>query len=89
MSVETTDGALRRRKEHQVVPFVYAGVAILSPALFAQLGNRVKVTQGKGSAVLAAHADATLAEGTVRIAAGHPATAALGAMFGTVTVEKA
>jgi MurNAc alpha-1-phosphate uridylyltransferase len=29
------DGALRRRKEHQVVPFVYAGVAILSPALFA------------------------------------------------------
>jgi N-acetyl-alpha-D-muramate 1-phosphate uridylyltransferase len=30
----TPDGALRRRKEHQVVPFVYAGVAILSPSLF-------------------------------------------------------
>src|SRR5690606_464538 len=29
------DGALRRRKETEVVPFVYAGVAILSPALFA------------------------------------------------------
>jgi MurNAc alpha-1-phosphate uridylyltransferase len=29
-----TEGALRRRKENQVVPFVYAGVAILSPALF-------------------------------------------------------
>jgi MurNAc alpha-1-phosphate uridylyltransferase len=29
------DGALRRRKEHQVVPFVYAGVAIISPAIFA------------------------------------------------------
>jgi MurNAc alpha-1-phosphate uridylyltransferase len=28
------DGTLRRRKENQVVPFVYAGVAILSPALF-------------------------------------------------------
>src|SRR5450756_534697 len=28
------DGSLRRRKEHQVVPFVYAGVAILSPSLF-------------------------------------------------------
>src|ERR1700726_5115594 len=26
------DGALRKRKEHQVVPFVYAGVAIISPA---------------------------------------------------------
>ena len=29
------DGALRKRKEHQVVPFVYAGVAIMSPAIFA------------------------------------------------------
>jgi MurNAc alpha-1-phosphate uridylyltransferase len=29
-----TDGQLRKRKEHQVVPFVYAGVAIMSPALF-------------------------------------------------------
>jgi MurNAc alpha-1-phosphate uridylyltransferase len=29
------DGALHRRKEHQVVPFVYAGAAILSPQLFA------------------------------------------------------
>ena len=28
------DGALRRRREHQVVPFVYAGAAILSPSLF-------------------------------------------------------
>jgi MurNAc alpha-1-phosphate uridylyltransferase len=31
----TPDGTLRRRKENQVVPFVYAGVAIMSPALFA------------------------------------------------------
>ncbi|MES2750403.1 MAG: nucleotidyltransferase family protein [Pseudomonadota bacterium] len=30
-----TDGSLRKRKEHQVVPFVYAGVAIMSPAIFA------------------------------------------------------
>jgi MurNAc alpha-1-phosphate uridylyltransferase len=29
------DGTLRKRREHQVVPFVYAGAAILSPALFA------------------------------------------------------
>ena len=28
------DGTLRKRKEHQVVPFVYAGVAIMSPAIF-------------------------------------------------------
>lgn len=29
------DGALRRRKENQVVPFVYAGAAIMKPSLFA------------------------------------------------------
>src|SRR6201992_3193899 len=29
------DGALRKRREHQGVPFVYAGAAIMSPALFA------------------------------------------------------
>ena len=29
-----TDGILRKRKEHEVVPFVYAGAAILSPAIF-------------------------------------------------------
>jgi MurNAc alpha-1-phosphate uridylyltransferase len=29
------DGALRKRRENQVVPFVYAGAAIMSPALFA------------------------------------------------------
>jgi len=28
------DGALRKRREHQVVPFVYAGAAILSPSIF-------------------------------------------------------
>ncbi len=30
-----SDGRLRRRRENEVVPFVYAGAAILSPALFA------------------------------------------------------
>jgi MurNAc alpha-1-phosphate uridylyltransferase len=29
-----TDGRLQRRKEQHVVPFVYAGVAILSPTIF-------------------------------------------------------
>src|SRR5690242_4782082 len=31
----TPDGRLRRRREGEVLPFVYAGAAILSPALFA------------------------------------------------------
>jgi N-acetyl-alpha-D-muramate 1-phosphate uridylyltransferase len=29
-----SDGALRKRRENQVVPFVYAGAAIISPAIF-------------------------------------------------------
>ena len=31
------DGRLRRRRENEVVPFVYAGAAILSPVLFADV----------------------------------------------------
>jgi MurNAc alpha-1-phosphate uridylyltransferase len=31
----TPDGTLRRRAEREVVPFVYAGAALLAPALFA------------------------------------------------------
>jgi N-acetyl-alpha-D-muramate 1-phosphate uridylyltransferase len=29
-----SDGTLRKRREHQVVPFVYAGAAIISPKIF-------------------------------------------------------
>ena len=29
-----SDGTLRKRREHQVVPFVYAGAAIISPSIF-------------------------------------------------------
>ena len=37
----TADGRLRRRAEREVVPFVYAGVAVLSPALFADAPDGV------------------------------------------------
>jgi N-acetyl-alpha-D-muramate 1-phosphate uridylyltransferase len=33
------DGRLRRRRENEVVPFVYAGAAVLSPTLFADAPN--------------------------------------------------
>ena len=52
------DGALRKRREHQVVPFVYAGVAIMSPSLFADapkgefsLTKNVRSRQRAGAAV--------------------------------------
>jgi NADH-quinone oxidoreductase subunit G len=52
-------------------------------------GDVVKVTQGNGSALLVADIDARLPANVVRVAAAHPATATLGAMFGAITVEKA
>jgi NADH-quinone oxidoreductase subunit G len=53
------------------------------------VGDRVQVAQGEASAVLAAREDRTLAADAVRVAAGHVATSALGAMFGAITVRKA
>ncbi|MDB5747212.1 MAG: NADH-quinone oxidoreductase subunit, partial [Massilia sp.] len=61
----------------------------LAEKLGVAAGDVVKVTQGKGSALLVAEIDARLPANVVRVAAAHPATATLGAMFGAITVEKA
>jgi NADH-quinone oxidoreductase subunit G len=50
-------------------------------------GDTVKVIQGNASVRLAACADDGLPAGVARVAAGHAATAELGAMFGTITVQ--
>jgi NADH-quinone oxidoreductase subunit G len=50
-------------------------------------GDTVKVSQGNGSVQLTVQADDRLPMNTARVAAGHPATAALGAMFGAISVE--
>ena len=67
-------------------------LAAMNRKLFAQLnlasGEKVRITQGKGAATLYAAVDDKLPDNCVRIAAGHPATAGLGAMFGTVTLER-
>jgi NADH-quinone oxidoreductase subunit G len=52
-------------------------------------GTAVHVSQGSGKVQLIAMADDRLPKGVARVAAGHAATAALGAMFGTITVERA
>ncbi len=54
-----------------------------------QAGARVLVTQGAASATLVAAHDPTLAPQAVRVAAGRPDTASLGAMFGAINVRKA
>ena len=50
--------------------------------------DSIVVKQGKGQARLKSALDDRLPDGCVRVAAAHPATAGLGAMFGTLTVEK-
>jgi NADH-quinone oxidoreductase subunit G len=88
-----TDMLVRRAASLQLTADAREPVVGLSTATFQQLGlqpgERVRVVQGTASSILCARHDATLAATAVRIAAGHPATAALGAMFGAVSVEKA
>jgi NADH-quinone oxidoreductase subunit G len=50
-------------------------------------GDTVKVSQGNASVSLTVQANDLQPTRTARVAAGHPATAELGAMFGTITVE--
>ena len=69
-------------------PSAYMHGAALSK-LGVKAGEIIKVSQGQGSARLTILADDKLPQGVVRVAAGHSATASLGAMFGTVTVERA
>jgi NADH-quinone oxidoreductase subunit G len=52
-------------------------------------GQPVLVKQGSGEARLMAALDDKLPDDCVRVSAAHPATAKLGAMFGSVTLEKA
>ncbi len=69
-------------------PMVYMHSSILS-TLGVQAGEVVKVSQGQGSVRLAVAADDKLPQNVVRVAAGHAATAGLGAMTGMITVERA
>jgi NADH-quinone oxidoreductase subunit G len=86
--IYATDAVVRRAVSLQATADAADPVVGLPPGLFAQFGPRVRVHQGAASAVLPAREDPTLAAGAVRIAAGHPLTATLGAMFGAVSVER-
>ena len=51
--------------------------------------NAVKAGSSSGTKTLVADIDARLPVNAVRVAAGHPLTATLGAMFGPIAVQKA
>ena len=90
--IYATDSLVRRASSLQLTADARAPFASLSPTLWSHLGlsdgDKVRVSQGAAHAVLPARVDATLASTAVRVPAGHPDTAALGAMFGAITVEK-
>jgi NADH-quinone oxidoreductase subunit G len=87
------DSLVRRAPALLHTADAHGPVASLPASLWTSLclvaGDKVRIAQGGGHAVLAARLDPTLAENVVRVPAGHPSTAALGAMFGTLTVAKA
>ena len=90
--IYAVDSLVRRAPSLQLTADARAPLVGLPSALWQQLhmepGGLVLVTQGAAAVVLPAREESSLAEGAVRIAAGHPSTAALGAMFGAVGVEK-
>ena len=93
VSIYATDAIVRRAPALQATNDAAVPQAWLSAGLAAKLGvaagEQVKVTQGEGCAVLVAAIAANLPANVVRVAAGRQETAALGAMFGAISVEKA
>jgi NADH-quinone oxidoreductase subunit G len=79
--------ALQATRDAQV-PRVWMTTAQLRSA-GVEAGGKVKLKQGNAEAELEAAIDDRLPANCVRVAAGHAATASLGAMFGAISVEKA
>jgi NADH-quinone oxidoreductase subunit G len=90
--IYAADAVVRRSAPLQATADAAEPVVLMHGEEFSKLGvntgDLVKVSQGQGSIRLTARADNKLPKGVVRLAAGHAATAKLGAMFGTVTVER-
>jgi NADH-quinone oxidoreductase subunit G len=90
--IYAADAIVRRARALQRTQDAAAPVAWMNRALGEKLGVRagdgVRVRQGGGEAVLVAGIDDKLPADCVRVAAARAETAALGAMFGAVTVER-
>ena len=90
--IYAADAIVRRSRSLQRTRDAAPPVAWMNRALFEQLGLRdgdaLRVRQGAGEALVDAAIDDRLAAGCMRLAAARPETAALGAMYGTVTAER-
>lgn len=87
-----SDVLVRRAPSLQKTAAAKSPIVHLPDALFDKLGladgEKVRVVQADGEAVLPAYRDRTLAAGTVRLATGHAATAMLGPLDGEIRVER-
>jgi NADH-quinone oxidoreductase subunit G len=87
------DPLVRRSPPLQATKDAAAPKAWMNAATLARLGlanhDEVLIRQGSGEARLKAALDDKLPDECVRVAAAHASTAVLGAMFGTVSLEKA
>ena len=90
--IYSTDPLVRRATALQLTADARKPVVSLPSVLWHQLGlqagDQVYVAQGHAGLVMPAREDATLAANAVRVPAGHPDTALLGAMFGAISVNK-
>jgi NADH-quinone oxidoreductase subunit G len=90
--IYATDALVRHAPSLQQTADARPPAASLPEALWQRLalraGDKVRITQGAGHVVLPARLDATLAQDTVRVPAGHPDTASLGAMTGTLEIAR-
>jgi NADH-quinone oxidoreductase subunit G len=88
-----SDAIVRRSAPLQQTKDAQAPRAVISAALAQKLnvseGDALQIMQGQNRVQLAAEVDATLPDNVVRVAAAHATTAALGPMFGALSVEKA
>ncbi len=91
--IHFADPMARRAPALQRTRDAAAPAARMAAATLAQLGlqagDLVRVRQGQGGAELAAALDEGVPAGCVRVAAAHASTAALGEMFGAISVERA
>jgi len=92
VTIYRADGIVRRAESLQRTHDAQAPRATMPGSLMQRLGLRdgdhVRVTQGAGEAVLPVVRDDRLPADCVRIPAADPATAALGAMFGTLALAR-
>ncbi len=86
------DPLVRRAAALQKTRDAETPLARMSAATLAAIGiadgAAVRVRQTSGEVVVTAKRDETVPARCVRLAAAHPATAALGEMFGAITVER-